>query len=322
MAHLNDTPQAGNLPDLARPGRLKAIVQALFVTFLWSTSWVLIKIGLWADLPPLTFAGLRYTLAFLCLLPFILINANHRHAVRALPRHVWRQLALLGVVYYGLTQGAQFVSLAFLPAATVNMLLNLSPVAVAVAAGWLNRESPAFLQWGGILLTVIGTLIFFLPLTISTGQTVGLVIALVGMLANAGASLLGRQVNRGGTLSPLLVTTISMGVGGGLLLLVGGIIQGFGDITRDQWLIIGWLAVVNTAAAFTLWNRTLRTLTALESSVINNTMLPQIALLAWVFLDETLTIRQVAGLVIVAAGTLVVQMRPRWLSGLGKAAGP
>ena len=46
-----------------------AVLQALFVTFLWSTSWVLIKIGLDdLDLKPLSFAGLRYALAALILL--------------------------------------------------------------------------------------------------------------------------------------------------------------------------------------------------------------------------------------------------------------
>ena len=34
---------------------------ALFVVFLWATSWVLIKFGLEA-IPPLTFAGLRYVI--------------------------------------------------------------------------------------------------------------------------------------------------------------------------------------------------------------------------------------------------------------------
>ncbi|HKZ55913.1 MAG TPA: DMT family transporter [Anaerolineales bacterium] len=48
---------------------LSAVFQALFVTFLWSTSWVLIKWGL-DEIPPLIFAGLRYGLGFLCLLPF------------------------------------------------------------------------------------------------------------------------------------------------------------------------------------------------------------------------------------------------------------
>jgi len=45
-----------------------ANIQALLVTFLWSTSWVLIKYGL-DEIPALTFAGLRYTAAFLILLP-------------------------------------------------------------------------------------------------------------------------------------------------------------------------------------------------------------------------------------------------------------
>ena len=40
----------------------RAVLQALLVTFLWSTSWVLIKFGL-TGIPPLTFAGLRYSLA-------------------------------------------------------------------------------------------------------------------------------------------------------------------------------------------------------------------------------------------------------------------
>lgn len=45
------------------PAYLATVCQALFVTFLWLLSWVLIKIGL-HDVPALTFAGLRDTLAF------------------------------------------------------------------------------------------------------------------------------------------------------------------------------------------------------------------------------------------------------------------
>ena len=89
-------------------------------------------------------------------------------------------------------------------------------------------------------------------------------------------------------LPPVVITTVSMGIGGLLLLAVGAAAQGFGALDLRQWLIIAWLAVVNTALAFTLWNNTLRTLTAIESSVINNTMLPQIAILAWIFLGESL----------------------------------
>lgn len=46
-----------------------------------------------------------------------------------------------------------------------------------------------------------------------------------------------------------------------------------------------------------------------ESSIINSTMLPQIAVLAWLFLDEPLGPRQMAGLALVGVGMLVVQLR-------------
>jgi drug/metabolite transporter (DMT)-like permease len=47
----------------------------------------------------------------------------------------------------------------------------------------------------------------------------------------------------------------------------------------------------------------------MESSIINNTMLFQIALLAWLFLGQPLGWGQVIGMVLAALGTLLVQMR-------------
>jgi drug/metabolite transporter (DMT)-like permease len=80
-------------------------------------------------------------------------------------------------------------------------------------------------------------------------------------------------------------------------------------ISSTNWAFIAWLAVVNTAFAFTLWNHVQRTLSAVESSIINSTMLVQIAILAWLFLGETLTIQDIAGMALVTVGTLVVQLR-------------
>ena len=76
-----------------------------------------------------------------------------------------------------------------------------------------------------------------------------------------------------------------------------------------NWTIILWLAVVNTAFAFTLWNHTLHTLTAMESSIINGTMLIWIPLFAVLFLGERITGREMLGLITVGAGTLIVQLR-------------
>ena len=308
------SPNLQTIPNDSAPSaraHLAAVLQALFVAFLWSTSWVLIKIGLQASLPPLTFAGLRYALAFVCLAPLVIASPAHRVALKAFTRSTWAWLALLGVVYYAITMAAQYIGLAYLPSATVTVLLNFTPVLIALAAGWLNSERPTRLQWGGILLSGFGALIYFYPLQIPAGQGVGLAVVLVGLAANAASAVLGRKINHQSGLSPLLVTFTSMGIGGGLLLGGGALTQGFGPLDLTQWLIIAWLAVVNTALAFTLWNHTLRTLTAVESSIINGTMLPQIAILAWIFLGEPLNTRQIGGILLVATGTLIVQLRRR-----------
>jgi drug/metabolite transporter (DMT)-like permease len=286
-----------------------AVLQAVFVTILWASSWVLIKLGLRASLPALTFAGLRYVLAFLCLLPFVLMNPANRAVLRRLTRKDWGQLALLGIVFYTLTQGSQFLSLAYLPAAMVSLLLNLTPLAAGLFGIFFLQEVPSRGQWVGIVLTVLGVALYFLPIDAKGLPVVGLVVALCGVLTNAASSLLGRQVNRVASHSPLIITFLSMGIGSALLLVLGIAIQGYARLDLQSWLLIAWLAVVNTAFAFTLWNHTLRTLSAVESSVINSLMMPQIALLAYLFLGETLTGKEIAGLVLVSLGVLIVQWK-------------
>jgi drug/metabolite transporter (DMT)-like permease len=269
----------------------------------------LIKFGLRNDIPAITFAGLRYGLAWLCLLPFILSKQERISEFRRLSRADWFRLGTLGLVFYTLTQGSQFLGLAYLPAAMLNLLLNLTPVVVGFAGVIFLHDHPTPLQWFGIGLATIGVGLYFLPVSLPQAQVTGVLIGVVGMLANAGSSLLGRQINRSGRLSPLLITFISMGIGSLLLLVAGGLTQGFGALTWQDWVIVLWLALVNTAFAFTLWNHTLRTLSAVESSVINSLMMPQIAILAWVFLGEALTVKEIWGLVLVGIGVLIVQLR-------------
>jgi drug/metabolite transporter (DMT)-like permease len=48
-----------------------------------------------------------------------------------------------------------------------------------------------------------------------------------------------------------------------------------------------------------------------ESSILNSLMMPQIAILAFVFLGEGLTTKAIAGMALVGIGTLVVQLKPR-----------
>jgi len=285
----------------------RAVLQALFVTLLWSSSWVLIKQGL-EDIPALTFAGLRYVLATICLLP-LAIRRGALRDLRHLPRREWAELIAFGLIFYTVTQGSQFLGLERLPAVTTSLLLSFSPVMVALLGIVLLGEGITRAQWGGIALYLVGVLVYFYPVQIPAREVVGIAIVLVGVLSNAAGTVMGRGINRRRTLSPLAVTVASMGIGSVVMLVAGIVTQGMPALSAQNWAIIVWLAVVNTAVAFTLWNLTQRTLSAIETSIINNTMLIQIAILAWIFLGERLGARAILGLALAATGTLIVQLR-------------
>ena len=285
----------------------KAVLQALFVVFLWATSWVFVKIGL-KDISPITFAGLRYFLAFFFLL-VLMFFSDSKNDLQKLPQKAWTQFLVLGILFYAGTQGAIFVALAYLPAVTVNLLWSFSSVVVAVLGKFWLFERPTMLQWGGILLAITGAVIYFTPITIPASQAVGIIVAMIGILTNAISSILGRGINRSEKHSPLVVTVISMGMGSIVLLLAGIATEGIPTINLQSWGIILWLALINTAFAFTLWNHTLRTLTAMESSVINGTMMVWIPIFAVIFLGETISGKEITGLVMASIGTLIVQLK-------------
>lgn len=287
--------------------QLSAIALALLVTFLWSTSFIIIKWGL-KEIPPLVFAGLRYSLAFICLLPFVFTKRN-KSTIKNLEKRDWLNLILLGIFFYALTQGTQFLGLSLLSAVTVSLWLNFTPLVVAVMAIFMLKEVPKRIQWVGIILFIIGILLYFYPVSLSDDQTLGLIVMTVGVFANSSSSVLGRNINRKENINPLVVTVISMGIGSVLLLVVGIFTQGFPAISAENIFYLLWLAIVNTALAFTLWNHTLRTLTAMESSIINGTMLIQIAILAWIFLGESISTKEIIGMLIAAAGSILVQIK-------------
>lgn len=294
------------MSDVDRGHHARAVWTALFVTVLWSSSWVLIRVGLDDEaLPPITFAGLRYTLAAVVLVGWAASRSAVRAEVATLTPARWRPLVLLGVVYFAVTQGAQFVAIDSQPAATSSLMLAPTAFFVAVLSQYSIGETVHPRQIVGAVLLVIGAVVFFAGDLEAT--VVGMIASVIGLSANVTGSLLGRSINREQHLSPLTVTATSMSVGAALLLGAGLVTEGLPQVTWTALLVVGWLAVVNTAWAFTLWNASLRRLAAVESAAINNTMLIQIAVLAWLFLGENPGIGGAIGIAIVSAGAFLAQ---------------
>lgn len=291
----------------SRPKHLAAVLWGLLITVVWSTSWVLIKIGL-KEIPALTFAGIRYFLAFLCLTPFLLQKEN-RQQIQSFQANDWIKLSLLGLVIYSFAQGFQFLGMAYLPNVTVSLLLNLSSLFVAFSGMFVLKERLNWLQWVGVFLNLAGVIIYFFPVSFENSSLLGLFFVAISLAANIVGTVQGRDINRSGKYSALVVTVISMGIGSILMLLAGIITQGFPPISLTSWGIILVLAVFNTAFAFTMWNYIQQTLTAVEASLINSLMVVLVAILTWAFLGESLNGREIFGLALAVVGVLIVQIK-------------
>jgi drug/metabolite transporter (DMT)-like permease len=99
------------------------------------------------------------------------------------------------LVYYSFTQGGQFLSLKYLDAITLSLMLNFSAPLVAVIGLVVLRESVSKLQWSGWSLFLLG----YWSISSSNQfakSTLGLALGAFTVLSNAIAAVMGRGINR------------------------------------------------------------------------------------------------------------------------------
>jgi len=283
---------------------LVALLEALFVTFLWSSSYVLVKVGL-TEMPPLSLVALRYMVASLILLPLAL-RSGEGELLR--DTRTILKLAVLGLSGYTVAQGLQCLGLFYLPAVSVTFILNFTPLIVAVLGVVALKEYPRLHQLAGMALVLVGAYMYF-NAPLGGNSLLGVGITLVSGIGWGSYLVLGRLLFVKGELNPLGATAFSMGFGTLLLALTAFSVEGLPSVSPTGWVIIIWLGVVNTALAFFLWNHSLQRLEAFEISVLQNTMLVQIAILSCMFLGEQLTAAKLVPMALVFVGALVVQLR-------------
>ena len=281
--------------------KLVALASALLVTFLWSSSYVLVKFGL-GEIQPITLVALRYLTATVILVPIALKKGGEPTL-----RVNWKNFLLLGFLGYTVAQGLQCVGLSYLPAVSVTFILNLTPLIVLILGFLLFKETPTSLQLLGATLVISGAYIYFGG-DLSYNIT-GFMITLASGLGWAAYLVLGRRLFKDKRIDALSLTAFSMSFGTVFMVILAFIFEGVPVVSYSSWGIILWLGLLNTAVAFFLWNRSLQKVDAFQISILQNTMLIQIAILAWIFLGEQITPEKILPMTLVFTGALIVQVK-------------
>jgi drug/metabolite transporter (DMT)-like permease len=286
----------------------------LFVTFLWASSWVLIRIGLDEEqLGPIGFAGMRYGLAAIVLLP-LAVPALMRARIRTVGRRTLGGAVLYGVVLFGIAQATQYVALDRLPAATVGLFMAMAPVGAVLLTLRARHETAGPGQLVGVTVLVLGVVAYFGLEQPPGDALLGIVAAVIMTVAVAWTAVLGRaQALAAGALGGIVgMTAVAMLAGATATIVTALVLEGVPVLSPRAWVIVAWLAVVHTALGFVLWNHGLRTLRAVEASALGDLTVVQIAILAWFVLGERLEPVQVIGLALALAGVAIVQLAPSW----------
>jgi drug/metabolite transporter (DMT)-like permease len=257
-------PRRSGLPNLGSPGAGPAIAGTirprrriapilwLALAGIWGSTWLAIKLGL-HDLPPLTFAGIRFALAAMLLGGIVLIQRIR------LPRSAgeWGLLAYTGFLTITLNYalvfwGEQYISsgLAALLSATVPLF------GLPLAHRYLSAEALTRRKVVGVLLGVLGVAVVFSG-ELRTGgprafaASAGIIAA---ALATAHASVLIKA--RGTQIEPAVLAGTQM-LGGCLPLLIGGMLLE-GSPLSFRWTpmalgALAYLTILGSVIAFLMY---------------------------------------------------------------------
>ncbi|HOP08690.1 MAG TPA: DMT family transporter, partial [Candidatus Methanofastidiosa archaeon] len=217
--------------------RTVSMLEAGLVTFLWSSSFIFIKLGL-EDIPPMTFAAYRYTMASAVLMAYVF--ARHRSYVMSLDRDKVLKYVFLGFCGYFIAQGMQFFGLYYLQAITVTFILNMTPLIVLFLGVVILGEKPGRRQLLGVGIALLGVMAFFSGEDLQIDQKMGVVLTFISGVGWAVYMVATRHIVRKDGENVVVMTAISM-FSGAMMLLIGSLASDdICTISNSGILIIVW----------------------------------------------------------------------------------
>ena len=282
----------------------------VILCLLWGTTWIFIKIGL-TDLPPITFAAVRFILAILILLPLIRLRRFPWPSSSA----EWKLIALTGFLQFSLNYSSVFWAEQHITSGLAAVLQSMIPV-LGLLLAWifLPAERITWLKIVAVLLGVIGVAIIFIDqLRIENWMAfLGSVAIVVGAYCAAQASILIKL--RAGAIHPASLVCAQMLAGLPALIVYALIVEGNPLALNWTWTAIScvlYLTVFGTIAAFWLYYWLLSRIESTKAMVIS-LVTPLIAVvMGAIFLDERLPPQTLLGGILIIAGIALIVMRRR-----------
>lgn len=286
---------------------------AIFACWLWSTAFVGVKIGLEYQ-SPFQFAGIRFFISGVLI--FIYFGKPKRFLSEL--KTNWKFIVQLGIIQI-FTQYALFYSgINLVPSSLAAMVIGSSPLFIAVVAHFsFHNDKMTALKTGSILIGVVGIAI----ITLGRAKVeikgeleyLGIGLLLVNNIISGYSNVI--IVKKSGGISPVVLSSTSLMLGGLLLFLVSIPAEGinFGPFPATYYYSLAWLSLLS-AAAITIWYTLLKR-PGVKVSLLNvwKFLIPVSgAGLSWIILtDEKPDLISIVGMAIIALSLVALNYANR-----------
>ena len=287
---------------------MKARLVWLVLCGIWGSTWLFIKLGL-ADLPPFTFAGIRFVIACAILSSWI--------RIRRLPlprrRADWILLAISGILAFGLNYGLVFWGEQYISSGLAALLQATLPAFGLVFAHFhLPGERLSWARMGGVILGVCGVgVVFSNQLAVAGRQALaGCVALILSSIFAAYSNVLVKAYGK--NIDPAILAAGQMFFGLLLLLAVGIPLEGnplHFRWTPKAFVALLYLAVVGSVIAFLLYYWLVLNMDVTKSMLISLVTPVVAVILGMIVLQEEIGWRTLLGGAMIMAGIAFVVVR-------------
>ena len=273
----------------------------LIFVLLWSSAFITtLPIVLNSD--PFSALAFRFFFVALCFFIFclykkLIIKVSFRNLINSFSTGILFHGFYLGGVFYAIFIG--------LPTGTVALIVTLQPILTNIFAGYMLEENVSFNQWIGVSLGFVGAV---LVIGFDVGKSLpleGIISAFIALLAITISTVWQKKVSND---IPLAVNNMYQAIGAVLFHLIISIFifnSPFLKINLQFLLAMGHQVFLVSLGAFSILMYLIKSNSASKTISLFFLIPVVTASMAWLFLNEDLTLIDLFGFIIASIGVFI-----------------
>ena len=215
------------------------------------------------------------------------------------------QSIISGVLFHGVYLGGVFYSVSIgIPTGITALIVTLQPILTNALAGKFLNENVSIKQWIGIVLGFIGaTLVLGFDIG-SSLPTIGIISSFIALLAITSSTLWQKKISNN---LPLSVSNFYQAIGGCLfhILIIIFFTEPYINFNTAFLLAMSHQIFLVSFGAFTILMLLIKNNSASKTVSVFFLIPPTTAIIAWLFLNESLNALDVIGFIIATIGVYI-----------------